>query len=72
MLAQISQSETTTWNSTSDVCEEWTVEELSKLALEIELYVRPRITKQQHYEVTINSCTTKEELDAITFNYEVV
>lgn len=72
MLAQLSQSVTTTWNSTSNICEEWDVAKLSQLALEIESYVRPRITKQQHYEVVINSCTTKEELDVITFDYEVI
>lgn len=72
MLAQLSQSATTTWNSTSNICEEWTIIELSQLALEIEAYVRPRIVKQQHYEVMINYCTTKEELDTITFDYEVI
>lgn len=61
-----------TWNFTNGICEEWTFEELANLKDEIELYVKPRITKQQHYEVTINACQTKEELDAITFDYEVI
>ena len=72
LFAKCSNSETTTWNSTPNVCEVWTVAELSQLAQEIETYVRPRITKQQHYEVKITACTTKEELDAITFDYEVI
>lgn len=72
LLAQLSKSPITTWNSTSNICEEWTVETLAQLALEIEAYVRPRIVKQQHYEVAINSCTTKEELDVITFDYGVI
>lgn len=72
LLCQLKQTDITTWNSTSNVCEEWNVAKLSQLALEIETYVRPRITKQQHYEVAINLCTTKEELDVITFDYEVI
>lgn len=72
MLAQLSQSESTTWNSTAEICEEWSVAELSQLALDIEEYVRPKITKQQRYEVEINACVTKEELDAIVFNYECI
>ena len=72
LLAQLKQSTTTTWNCQGGVCEEWTIEELSQLALEIEAYIRPRIKKQQHYEVEINACTTVEEVEAIEIEYDTI
>lgn len=61
-----------TWNSTSNICEAWTIEELSQLALEIEAYVKPRIKRQQEYEVQINNCSSKEEVEKIEFDYETI
>ena len=72
LLSQLKQSTTTTWNCQGGVCKEWTIEELSQLALEIEAYVRPRIKKQQHYEVEINACTTVEEVKAIEIEYDTI
>lgn len=72
LLAQLKQVSTTTWNCQWGVCEEWTVQELSQLALEIEAYIRPRIKKQQHYEVEINACTTVEEVEAIEIEYDTI
>lgn len=72
MLAQLRQSPVTTWNSQGGVCEDWNVEELSKLALEIEAYVRPRIKKQQEYEVQINNCSTVEEIEQIIIEYDTI
>ena len=70
MLAQLTQASTTTWNCQGNICEEWSVEDLSKLAAEIEAYVRPKIKKQQEYEVQINECTTVEEVEKIEIIYE--
>lgn len=72
LIAQLKQSSTTTWNCQGGVCEEWTVQELSQLALEIESYVKPRIKKQQTYEVQINLCTTIEEVEAVEIEYETI
>ena len=70
MIAQLNGSNVTTWNSQGGICEEWEVNKLAQLALEIEEYVRPRIKKQQHYEVQINGCTNIEEVEGIEINYE--
>ena len=72
LLAQLKQVNTTTWNCQGGICEEWTIEELSQLALEIEAYVRPRIKKQQHYEVEINNCNTAEEVNQIEIEYDII
>lgn len=38
------------WNDVGNICEDWTVEELTKLAMEIDAYVTPLVEKQQAYE----------------------
>lgn len=70
LLAQLKQSSTTMWNCQGGICEEWTVEELQQLALEIDLHVRPRVKKQQTYEIQINVCTTAEEVNSIEIEYD--
>ncbi|MBE6070067.1 MAG: hypothetical protein E7211_20615 [Clostridium lundense] len=72
MLAQLTQSQITTWNCQGGICEEWATTKLVQLALEIEAYVRPRIKKQQAYEVQINSCSTVEEVAAIEIEYDTI
>ncbi len=61
-----------TWNSTSNVCEEWTIEELTALTFEITRYVLPRVKKQQDYEVQIREATTKEEVESIEIDYTTI
>ena len=61
-----------TWNSTSNVCEEWTIEELTALTFEITRYVLPRVKKQQDYEVQIREVTTKEEVESIEIDYSTI
>ena len=61
-----------TWNSTTNVCEPWTMDELVQLVLQIEAYVKPRIKKQQQYEVAINECNNVEEVEQIEINYDNV
>lgn len=72
IFAQSNNLETTIWNAQGKVGEEWTVIELSQLALEIEAYVRPRIKKQQEYEVQINNCSTVEEIEQIIIEYDTI
>lgn len=60
------------WNTTGDICREFTMEEITGLVIAITDYVQPRVEKQQELEVQINNCTTIEELDSIEINYEVM
>ena len=61
---------TLTWNDTGNICEEWTLEELTQLSEEIYDFVTNKVTKQQHMEVAIRNATTLEELESIVINYE--
>jgi len=60
------------WNATGEECTEWTLEELSTLALAIAEYVEPLVAHQQSLEVQIRNATTLEELEGIEINYEMV
>lgn len=61
-----------TWNAMGEPCEEWTEQEYLQLILETSAYVKPLVTKQQYYEVEINSCLTQEDLDKIVIDYSSV
>ena len=58
------------WNDTGDICEDWTVEELTKLAMEIDAYVTPLVERQQAYEKTVQKAKTIEEVNSITLSFE--
>lgn len=60
------------WNTTGDICREFSLEEITGLVVAITEYVQPRVERQQTYEVQINNATTIEELDSIEIDYEVV
>lgn len=60
------------WNSTGDVCKDWTIEDLSALALAIGNYVQPLVSYQQTKEVEVDEATTAEEVNAITIDYSTV
>lgn len=61
------------WNATGEVCSyDWTIEELVKLAMEIEATVRPLVSYQQTIENKIKKCTTMDELKAVVINYNNV
>nr|WP_312578328.1 hypothetical protein [Sedimentibacter sp.] len=60
------------WNTTGDVCREFTIEEITGLVISITDYVQPRVEKQQALEMQIRNCTTQEELDNIIIDYEVM
>lgn len=51
-----------TWNDSGDICEEWKLSELQQLSMEIDAYVTPLVSVQQHIEVDIKNCTTQEEV----------
>ena len=58
------------WNDTGSVCEEWTIEELTQLSMEIDSYVTPLVSKQQSYEYAVRNANTEEEVNSIDFNLE--
>lgn len=59
------------WNAAGQPCTyDWTLEELTQLAMEIEAVVRPLVSKQQEIEVAINACTTIEEVMAVDITFE--
>lgn len=60
------------WNTTGDICREFTLEEITGLVVAITEYVQPRVEKQQALEVQIRNAETLEELDSIVIDYEVV
>lgn len=60
------------WNTTGDICREFTLEEITGLVIAITDYVQPRVEKQQILEVQIKNAQTLEELEAIEINYEVI
>lgn len=51
------------WNESEKACTyDWTVEQLIQLSFEIELVVRPLVSKQQEMEELINSCDDKYDV----------
>lgn len=76
MAATMAQTMSTdyhlTWNSTGDVCKEWTLPDLSALAFAIDARVTTLVTYQQTQEVAIKNATTLEELEAIVVDYDSV
>lgn len=53
------------WNDVGNICEDWTVEELTKLAMEIDAYVTPLVEKQQAYEKMVQKVSNIEEFNII-------
>ena len=72
MAAQTSTPYTLTWNSTGEVCKEWTLSDLSALAFAIDARVTSLVTYQQQKEVAIKNAKTLEELEAIVIDYDSV
>lgn len=61
-----------TWNSTGEVCREWTLQDLSTLAFAIDARVTALVSYQQTQEVAMRNATTLEELNAVVVNYDSV
>lgn len=76
MAATVAQTMSTdytlTWNSTGDVCKEWTLEDLMALAFAIDARVTKLVSYQQTQEVAMKNATSQEELDAIVVDYDSV
>ena len=58
------------WNATGETCVDWTYSELLTLSLAIAGYVAPKVAIQQAVELQIKVCTTLEECEAITIDYD--
>lgn len=58
------------WHALHEQCREFTVEELSALALSISAYVYPLVRYNQSIKTIIYATTTAEELDKIIIDYE--
>lgn len=56
------------WNDVGNVCEEWSIEELTALSIEIDEYVTPLVSKQQSYEHSISNMETEKEVKNATFS----
>lgn len=60
------------WNATGENCEDWTVQELATLALQIQAFVLPYVEMQRTMEVSIKNATTLEELNAIDITFSII
>lgn len=60
------------WHALHEQCREFTVEELSALALSISAYVYPLVRYNQSIKTVIYATTTAEELEKIIIDYEKV
>lgn len=72
MAQTLSTDYTLTWNSTGEVCKEWTLQDLSALAFAIDARVTKLVSYQQAQEVAMRNAETLDELNAITVNYDEV
>ena len=72
MAQTMSTDYTLTWNSTGEVCKEWTLQDLSALAFAIDTRVTALVTYQQTKEVEMRNSESMEELDAIVIDYDSV
>lgn len=78
MVAQIQASNGNeeykiSWNQTGAECtDDWTIEELTNLAIEISDYVRPYVTAQQTKETQIMAAETEEDVNAVDLTYDSV
>lgn len=58
-----------TWNETGKACEEWTEEQFVQLILEVQQYVKPLVTRQQHIEMEIQAAQTAQEVMDIEISF---
>lgn len=72
LAQQTSTPYSLTWNSTGQVCKEWTLEELGKLAFAIDARVTALVTYQQTQEVAMRDAESLEALPAIEVDYDAV
>lgn len=64
-------SYTPSWNEAGKACTyDWTIDQLKQLALEMAVFVRPLVSKQQEIETKINSLTSEKEIMDYKISYE--
>lgn len=69
---QAQQPYNLTWNDTEQICEPWTLENLTALAFAIDARVTALVTYQQEKERLIRDAETLETLESIVVNYDEV
>lgn len=69
IATNLGQEDVLTWNETEKICEVYTLEELSQLALEMKEYVKPLVSMQQYMESTIRASNTQQELKSINIEF---
>ena len=69
IATNLGQEDILTWNETEEMCEVYTLEELSQLALEMKEYVKPLVSMQQYIEATIRASNTQQELKSINIEF---
>ena len=69
IATNLGQEDVLTWNETEEMCEVYTLEELSQLALEMKEYVKPLVSMQQYMEATIRGLNTQQELKSINIEF---
>ena len=69
IATNLGQEDVLTWNETEEICEVYTLEELSQLALEMKEYVKPLVSMQQYIEATIRASNTQQELKSINIEF---
>ena len=69
IATNLGQEDVLTWNETEEMCEVYTLEELSQLALEMKEYVKPLVSMQQYIESTIRALNTQQELKSINVEF---
>ena len=69
IATNLGQEDVLTWNETEEICEVYTLEELSQLALEMKEYIKPLVSMQQYIESTIRALNTQQELKSINIEF---
>ena len=69
IATNLGQEDVLTWNETEEMCEVYTLEELSQLALEMKEYVKPLVSMQQYIEATVRALNTQQELKSINIEF---
>lgn len=69
IATNLGQEDVLTWNETEEMCEVYTSEELSQLALEMKEYIKPLVSMQQYIEATIRALNTQQELKSINVEF---
>lgn len=58
------------WNCSGYICEEWTYEEITQLKQEMDEYIRPLVSMQQHLEVVLYGLPTQREIKELDVEFD--